>query len=593
MAHSPSGTFASPSGTFASPSSGGTYPTALTVLRDVDFDDGETPRTLVEIDVASLAGLMRDKPSWWTKIHDEAIVAKWKQEYLAGLHEEGEGYHTLSETDNHRIGDDVDRLVKRFEYALAENQWLALQQETRRAAVEGVFGRDDVDEALRERMVESIKKLRELPAIGSTKEDRHPGTPQIIDLVHPSLYAYERSKTFVLGDATVLENPTWASFIGNTTGGVDDPIVKEPRVQRGRYAHRDLTSQAGLQWLPAEVVCSEEKATFRSYINNLHPKAHPTLYRELEELFATVVPLFEAVLADLGTGKEPRERPLRIEAEASSWYRDDQEDDDEDEEETDDSEERFFARYIEPDLPGPFDASSLTEYLATRKPVSLKDRPLQVIVKIARLEIEAQDRYSGGTWHVEGVQDEHIVATACCYVDSDNVQGGELEFRTAVREPEYDQSDDRGIFEVYGLANEEPLIQSRGRCSTPQSRILAWPNTLQHCVAPVRLVDAAKPGHRTIVCFFLVDPALRIRSTATVPPQQEAWLQAEINALFYRKVPERALRDAISDYLGTGISYPDAVARRSRLMDERRAVFDEDQDYEGKFYERLFSLCEH
>ena len=75
------------------------------------------------------------------------------------------------------------------------------------------------------------------------------------------------------------------------------------------------------------------------------------------------------------------------------------------------------------------------------------------------------------------------------------------------------------------------LIQQRGVNRTLSGRVLAWPNTLQHCVQPFELENKALPGRRTILCFFLVDPTKRIRSTATVPPQQREWLQLEARAL--------------------------------------------------------------
>jgi len=60
----------------------------------------------------------------------------------------------------------------------------------------------------------------------------------------------------------------------------------------------------------------------------------------------------------------------------------------------------------------------------------------------------------GGHWHVVGAFDERIVASACCYLDVANIQGGDLEFR--------DGSDvGNGAHEV--------------KCETRTGRILAWP----------------------------------------------------------------------------------------------------------------------
>ncbi len=74
--------------------------------------------------------------------------------------------------------------------------------------------------------------------------------------------------------------------------------------------------------------------------------------------------------------------------------------------------------------------------------------------------------------------------------------------------------------EVYGLENEDALNQTLGSASTPAGRCLAFPNVLQHRVSPFRLADPARPGHRKILAFFLVDPSETIVSTSDVPPQQ-------------------------------------------------------------------------
>ncbi len=63
-------------------------------------------------------------------------------------------------------------------------------------------------------------------------------------------------------------------------------------------------------------------------------------------------------------------------------------------------------------------------------PERLRRDGLQVIVKIASIELTPQEpRYPGGSWHVEGLQNEHIVATALFYFDVDNVTPARIAFR--------------------------------------------------------------------------------------------------------------------------------------------------------------------
>lgn len=59
--------------------------------------------------------------------------------------------------------------------------------------------------------------------------------------------------------------------------------------------------------------------------------------------------------------------------------------------------------------------------------------------------------------------------------------------------------------------------------TTPQGRLLTFPNTLQHKVEPFELVDKSRPGHRRFLALWLVDPQYRVCSTRNVPPQQEHW----------------------------------------------------------------------
>ena len=50
--------------------------------------------------------------------------------------------------------------------------------------------------------------------------------------------------------------------------------------------------------------------------------------------------------------------------------------------------------------------------------MSLRGRKLQVITKIASIHLTPEKpRYGGGAWHVEGMVDESIVASAITYLD--------------------------------------------------------------------------------------------------------------------------------------------------------------------------------
>ena len=65
---------------------------------------------------------------------------------------------------------------------------------------------------------------------------------------------------------------------------------------------------------------------------------------------------------------------------------------------------------------------------------------VQVIVKYASIVLtpEAQE-YKGGAWHVEGMKNESIVASAIAYLRCENTTTSRLAFRSMVDNPEYEQ----------------------------------------------------------------------------------------------------------------------------------------------------------
>ena len=71
-------------------------------------------------------------------------------------------------------------------------------------------------------------------------------------------------------------------------------------------------------------------------------------------------------------------------------------------------------------------------------------------------------------------------------------------------------------------------MQDLGQVLTREDRLLVFPNVLLHRVQPFELSDATKPGHRKLLALFLVDPYIKIPSTANIPPQQKAWWTKQV-----------------------------------------------------------------
>lgn len=496
------------------------FPLPFQASRSVSF---AAPRTLGELQMMRCSARIREKPQWFDKMNDAEIAARWTQEALAqGLTE------------------------AQIRYVLAELAHYAALRDGRTgvevSAVDGVWQSDAlVDDTLRARLREAVRVLEDVP---EAELDWHPGSGgQVLDLVHPSLFCLVREASG--GPERAWQNPT------------------------NHYSRYEFSEK--FQWLPTDVdVHDDGAATFRSYVNNVHPEAHRELAAVLPDLFARLRPLWENVLTDL---RHPR--PLRIEADPYGWYESEPEYPDRasygDDEAYAEARQAWSQaqddwwenrRPVVPDAP---------EFTAPEVPdasdrVDLRGRRLQVIVKLATIRLTPDKaEYAGGSWHVEGMLNERIVSTGIYYWDSENITESRLSFRAALDDPDYEQNDDNGLREVYGLEDEDALNQVLGSAPTPAGRCLAFPNVLQHRVGPFRLADPTRPGHRKILAFFLVDPAENIVSTSDVPPQQP-WSDTSTMTL-----------EQARDY-------------REQLMQERKFFVDEHNE---QLYEREFSLCEH
>ncbi|WP_327714623.1 DUF4246 domain-containing protein [Streptomyces sp. NBC_00490] len=496
------------------------FPLPFHASRSIAF---ATPRTLRERQMMECSSQIRAKPRWVDKMNDPDIAARWTREAMAqGLTE------------------------AQVQYVLAELRHYAALRDVRSgievSAVDGVWQSDTlVDDKLRSRLREAVQPLEQVP---EAEQDWHPGSDGLVlDLVHPSLFCLVR--------------------------GVSEAPERAWRNPTDRYSKYEFSEK--FQWLPTDVDVSDDgSVAFRSYVNNVHPEAHRELVSVLPDLFARFRPLWENVLTDL---RHPR--PVRIEADPYGWYDSEPEypdksrySDDEAYAEALQAWEAAHDSWWEDRRPVIPDASVFTPPAMpdASARVDLRGRSLQVIVKIAAIHLTPdKPEYPGGSWHVEGMMNERIVSTGIYYWDSENITESHLSFRAALDDPSYEQNDDNGLREVYGLEDEDALNQVLGSASTPAGRCLAFPNVLQHRVGSFRLTDPTRPGYRKILAFFLVDPSEKIVSTSDVPPQQP-WSDSSTMTL-----------EQANEY-------------RDQLMQERKFFVDEHNE---QLYEREFSLCEH
>jgi hypothetical protein len=452
---------------------------------------------------------------------------------------------------------------------------------------------------LKEELKRAVAALANVP---EHKKDWHPGSAgQVLDLVHPSLYSliYQRSRILpsltmglqdclqYIGRGEVLPNPL--------------PDIKDA----ARLYAEELWSPR-FQWLPCNVSFPDGKnARIDSYINNLHPVDQKALYGTIEKIITHAIPLWNVVYQCHHAG--PLRSAPRIECDSVSYkYPPGRAMQPSDASLFDGDEDAFYdeleaSRIYDMPEPKPFeslpfetkDVHDTFKFLGERK------KQLQVIVKLANIHLTPEKpEYKGGSWHIEGQLNEHIVSTALYYYDNDNITDSHLSFRTKVHAEEmeltldYEQNDFGGIEKIFGVHESEANVQELGAVLTREDRLIAFPNGFQHRVGSFGLVDPTKPGHRKILALFLVAPTVPIISTANVPPQQRDWWLREVEAGDSKisKLPTELI-----DLIGDGVEeFPigleEAKRFREELMAERGKM---DEVVTGQMGNYGFNFCEH
>ncbi|KAI8924597.1 hypothetical protein BC831DRAFT_392773, partial [Entophlyctis helioformis] len=489
--------------------------------------------TLKERDYLGLRGSTLSKPLWWTKFTDAAIAAQWRKEAVA----QGVSKRALSLlfSELEYLAEYEVRTVK-----LASGDVVTVTP----GAVKCTTMSDDaVPESLRDALVRQVAVL---------ENDWHPGSDgKVLDLVHPSLYplVYGRSLVLSMDDrATATSTPSW-------------DVVSASESTSGLPVFGKDTSFVSLrfQWLPSEFrVHDDGTVSINSYINNLHPIWHNSLYKTIAKVFERFVPLFESLFG-YSDGLElyiddPNSlcatfSPISSDIQATTTTR---------------TTGRLSISATTGHVFAAQDASS------TRQPAG---RDLQVIVKLANIHLTPENpEYGGDSWHIEGAANESIVATGIYYYDMVNITEPRWSFCTTVNthDPPFKYEPDNHFYyeAVYGIQNNCSGEQALGSIQASQGRCVVFPNSWYHQDRPFKLADPSKPGHCKTLVFFLVDPTKRVVSTAHVAPQQQDWYETGVIAS--RLPPELGLY--ITPHVPVTMSTADAHAVRAQLMEERSDI---------------------
>jgi hypothetical protein len=173
-----------------------------------------------------------------------------------------------------------------------------------------------VSEDLHAELLDAFHTLKEDQA---KAPDWHPNSKEMVqNLIHPSNYplVYQRSKVFkeeVVGVKDAISK--WA--------GKGDVIQGEEKWKPTEDERREYYPGSGkvpldywsvkYQWLPSNVAFQDDGTVrFTSYINNLHPERYPDIYRSIEKLVETSLPMWDQCLTSI-VGYDEREGAGRTE----------------------------------------------------------------------------------------------------------------------------------------------------------------------------------------------------------------------------------------------------------------------------------------
>ncbi|EGF77530.1 hypothetical protein BATDEDRAFT_13863 [Batrachochytrium dendrobatidis JAM81] len=325
------------------------------------------------------------------------------------------------------------------------------------------------------------------------------------------------------------------------------------------------------QCLPSELCVKQDgSVTINSYINNLNPIWHRDMYKCIAKIFKCFVPMFESLFRTM----DPMFKYIDLRNGIQGYESSSQSDHDDMESDT-----RVIRPVYVPTLPEHFEPK-----YESAKPVSLRGRNLQVIVKLTNIQLTpSKPKYKKKNWHNEGPINESIVAIGLYYYDVENITTPKLDFREAVSWCHYQGASDMYWKDVYGIDQESRRNQYIGSLELPNGRCVVYPNRYQHKEQSFELADPAQSGHCKILTFFVVNSVCRIVSTAHVAPQQPQWY----NSSFDKTPILPELWNDATQYIQGVQSPAEAKHYRDELTSDRTQIT---AAYNEEIYEQAYNL---
>ncbi|EWZ49067.1 hypothetical protein FOZG_00037 [Fusarium oxysporum Fo47] len=604
--------------------------------QELEEQDNSTEDERTVSCMLKLINELSDKPEWWRKVKDEAISSKWKKE---ALEMDWTSYRKHADFTSAMADACISELRNKAELYEETGLMPVYDYTTTVIKSDGLLTPD-----LAKALQEGVNPLEDVPP---ELKDWHPNSKeQVLDIVHPSLRPLIYGRSRVLNDRVIEVDNALASCGTGVVLRAPGSEQTTHIIGEGGFCEDEVVVLSNkFQWLPCDVDLNPEtgKAKIASYINNLHPQEHAHLYPIIEKFIEKSLPAWDIIydwednfsvqrltateaeydeypcpdLCDIedgygctpwrrsiGKGEEPR-------YDVDSWEEmlaDGEEDDCEPDyyelgaEKAEDYktnperrnlDDAWFASTHSAKLP---DADPSAKDHMRIQPSDVKangffnsSSQIQAIVKLADIHLTPEKPvYNGGSWHTEGLLNEHIVSTALYYYDSENITDCTLDFRTCAdkedlaAEISYEQYRHDPIERTFDITLGGSIFQDIGSVLTKAGRALFFPNVL--------LADPTKPGHRKILALFLVDPAILIISSSNVPPQQKHWWTTYSGLDSGCGIMPPELVEKVVDYMDWPIDLEEAKKLRLYLMKERTSFKAEE---ESRFERMEWNFCEH
>ncbi|EEH21739.2 hypothetical protein PABG_03955 [Paracoccidioides brasiliensis Pb03] len=554
----------------------GRFPSALSYQDALDDTLRYPALTIRENKMVHIMNEITDRLNWNVKVSDDGVVDKWHNEMMSGE-------YGISEAMAKWVINELRYKTRIFhEYGLVD------------VFNGGVVKSDTaVPTSVNQSLRTGVRKLEDVP---ENIKDYHPSTDKkVLALVHPSLFPLVYGRSRILKEKILrLDDCIPSSGLGETLPvprskyTVFDEKLDNHSGWAGKFWEDKIYSQK-FQWLPCNVTFLDEKGSYlsldpkdpsrvaatsvappcriTSYINNLHPNKHRDLYGTIEEVVSRAIPLWNRTLSSLSAEYTRRinydicikESSHRFPGQGGDAFK---------------IPERSVTKsgYVlpEPRRFGPTMTPSLSPGSVDLKK-QYGNTGFQVIVKLENIHLTPEKpKYDGVSWHVEGQLNEHICATALYYYDNHNITNSYISFRQQCDTNPHikdTRGEDPNTFlpEIFGKQTFSSATQIPGSVQCSEGRLLTFPNTLQHRVEPFELVDKTRPGHCKILSLFLVDPHIRIISTANIPPQRRDWWTEHLESTgALKKLP----KELVHMVFGSDINFPFSIEEAKRLRVE-------------------------